>query len=125
MFAEWARGDFTDTPGRFARDVYFKTAQPEGSFETTGPEGIAGWMREFLSMWDNYRIELQDLEQPAPGRFLAFGTQVGTGRISGVEVKHPAFIVLALSEGLITRFELFFERESALEALDRVPSSGD
>ena len=118
MFAQWERGNLEPGTELFAPDIRFSAAQPEGQVKARGPQEIDRFMREFLAGWDNYRIELHELEDRGEGSFVAVATQHGTGKGSGVETTAPAFIAITFRNEQIAQLEFFLDRRSALEALE-------
>ena len=101
----------------FAPDVLFRTIQPEGPIEKHGPDGVAEFMRAFLAEWSTYRVEIDEIDEVAPGRFLARGRQVGAGTTVQVETSSPAWVAVVAEGERITHLELWFEREPAEAAL--------
>jgi hypothetical protein len=75
------------------------------------------FVRDFLAAWDQYSIELHDLQEPAPGLFLATATQSGRGKYSGAQTSRPAFTVIAFRDDEIARLEFFWDRAAAVDAL--------
>jgi ketosteroid isomerase-like protein len=118
MFAAWGRGDFSSEIEPLAADVRYSASQPEGQAVAHGRAEMARFMRDFLSAWDRYWIELHDLEERAPDRFLATGTQFGRGKDSGIETSTPAFVAIAFRGPEIVQLEFFFDRASAVAAVD-------
>lgn len=117
LFADWARGDWTSSPAQFAPGIRFVGAQPEGPVEARGPDGIARFMRGFLADWAQYRVEVHEVEDLGRGRFLARGTQYGTGAAGGVDITAPVWIAVRFEDGLIGLLEFWLEREPAERAL--------
>jgi ketosteroid isomerase-like protein len=117
IFAVWARGDFASGIEPLAADIQYSAAQPEGQAVASGRTEMVRFMRDFLAAWDQYSIELHDLQEPAPGLFLATGTQSGRGKYSGAQTSRPAFTVIAFRDDEIARLEFFWDRAAAVEAL--------
>jgi ketosteroid isomerase-like protein len=117
-FAAWARGDFASGIEPLAADIQYSAAQPEGQAVASGRTETVRFMRDFLAAWDRYWIELHDLQEPAPGVFLATGTQFGRGKNSGAQTSRPTFTVIAFRGDEIARLEFFWERGAAVDALD-------
>ena len=117
IFAAWERGNFASAIEPLAADIRFSAAQPEGQAMASGRVEMARFMRDFLASWDRYWIKLHDLQELAPGRFLAAATQYGRGKDSGAETSMPAFIAIAFRGGEIAQLEFFYDHASAVAAL--------
>ena len=118
IFAAWERGDFASGIEPLAADIRYSAAQPEGQVRADGRTEMTRFLRDFLALWDRYWIELHDLEERAPDRFLATATQCGQGKGSGAETSMPAFIAIAFREREIVQLEFFYDRASAVSALE-------
>ncbi len=82
IIAEWARGDFTRNDV-FATDVEFVTDFPE-RLTYRGHEGLQhGWF-DFLSAWDQFRVDLEKILSAGDGRYVALVHLSGRGKESGV-----------------------------------------
>lgn len=117
LLAEWERGEFAGGMRLFAEGIRFSGAQPEGQVEARGPDGIARFMRGFLEGWERYTVETHEIEELGSGRYLATGTQHGTGAAGGVDITAPVSVAVRMADGLITQLDFFLERDRALEAL--------
>jgi ketosteroid isomerase-like protein len=117
IFAAWGRGDFATGIEPLAADIQYSAAQPEGQAVASGRTEMVAFMREFLAAWDQYAIELHDLQELAPDLFLATATQSGRGKYSGAQTSRPAFTVIAFRGDEIARLEFFWERAAAVDAL--------
>ena len=117
LLSDWEKGDFRGGIRLFAEEIRFSGAQPEGQVEAHGPDGIARFMRGFLEGWERYTVETHELEELGGGRYLATGTQHGTGAAGGVDITAPVSIAARMADGRLTELHFFLEREKALEAL--------
>jgi ketosteroid isomerase-like protein len=78
-----------------------------------GFDGVRQYWREFVSAWDEYRVE--------PLRFYGDGDQVAVvvhivGRTHGVEVDETRSSLLTIRDGRVTRVEAFADPDGAREA---------
>ena len=119
LLSHWERGDFREGVELFADDIRFSGAQPEGQIEAQGPAGIAAFMRGFLEDWERYSVEVHDLEELGEGRYLATGTQHGTGSTSAMDITAPVSIAIRMNDGRIVELHFFLDRDDALAALGR------
>jgi ketosteroid isomerase-like protein len=117
IFAAWERGDFASGIEPLAADIRYSAAQPEGQAIASGRVEMARFLRDFLASWDRYWIELHDLQEVAPDRFLATATQYGSGKDSGAETSMPAFIAIAFRDREIAQLEFFYGHAGAVSAL--------
>jgi ketosteroid isomerase-like protein len=80
-----------------------------------GRDAVARWLREWLSTWEDYSLELEQCFD-AGDRVVAFICQRGRGRASGVEIdQHPA-LVFRVRDGQIIEWRVYVDREQALVA---------
>jgi ketosteroid isomerase-like protein len=118
IYAAWEGGDFSST----------EWAHPEIVFESTGFDfrpatGVVEmgqrW-REWMSAWQRYRTEAEEIRELGDGRVLVLMWHCGRGKASGVgidEMKTPGANVFAIREGKVVRLCLFWDREDALADL--------
>jgi ketosteroid isomerase-like protein len=128
IYAAWERGDFGSA----------EWAHPEIELVTDdGPapgawKGVAamaeGW-RDFLSTWEEYRVEVEEYRELDEERVLVLMLHCGRGKTSGLEVgqmgtKRAGANLLHVREGRVTRIVLYWAREHALADLGLAPESG-
>jgi ketosteroid isomerase-like protein len=111
------------------RDVVYQTAiasmEGEGGVYH-GHEGVRQWSRDLDEAMEDLHGELDELYDLGDGRYLGAGRFQGCGKGSGAEFDVPmAWVYIADDDGLILRYEAYFEREKALESvgLDTWPDS--
>jgi ketosteroid isomerase-like protein len=83
-----------------------------------GFDGVRRFWGEFLSAWDEYRVE--------PVRFQDAGNQVAVvvhivGRTHGLEVDETRSSLLTIRDGRVVRVEAFADPEAAREAAGLAP----
>jgi ketosteroid isomerase-like protein len=83
------------------------------SEEYRGYDGVRRFWTQFLSTWDEYGIEVDELID-AEDRVVAVMRL--SGRTGELEVDEPRSSVLTLREGRILRIEPFASRDDALAA---------
>ena len=115
LFEDWKTGGFSTAI--FADDLQFSGAQPEGQVEAVSVSGVISFMRKFLTQWELYRVEIDEIEDFGEGRFLGTGTQHGKGKGSGMDITAPVHAAVKMAGGKITVLHFFLTREEALEAL--------
>ena len=121
-FAAFERGD-VDALNRLLDPAIEVTISQElaNAGTWTGIDGFWASVRSWLEAWDEYRIELQDLETPDDRNVIAEAHQTATGRMSGVPVELTTFFVFEIRNGLCTRYGLYASREAALAAIESAP----
>jgi hypothetical protein len=85
-----------------------------------GLEGLERWVSDMEEVFDEWQLEIDDLDEVKPGRILGIGSVHLRGRGSGAPVDQPCAWLLDHVDGLLTRFEPFLNRvEEAREAASR------
>jgi ketosteroid isomerase-like protein len=78
-----------------------------------GPEALLAWMDEGDDAFDDFTIELLEVEELA-GQVLASMRQRGRGKASGAEVDHCFTHVWTVRDGRATRLQSFAHRDDAV-----------
>jgi ketosteroid isomerase-like protein len=78
-----------------------------------GPEAILGWLDDGDDAFDDFSVELFDVEALA-GHVLASMRQRGRGKASGAEVDNSFTHVWTLSDGRATAMRSFGEHDDAV-----------
>ncbi len=114
-FAAFSEGGVEDSIEFFAEDVAWTTADLPGIEQVHGHDGLRTLAREMQDNFDDFSLELTDLERSG-SRVLAAVHQTGTGRLSGVEVELNYWFVNELRDGQIARVEAYLDEREAREA---------
>jgi uncharacterized protein len=85
-----------------------------------GPEALLEWMDEGDDAFDDFTVELLEVEELA-GRVVASMRQRGRGKTSGAEVDHRFSHVWTLRDGRAIRLQSFADREDAVRYAQRNP----
>jgi ketosteroid isomerase-like protein len=110
-FERWNRGDHSFDPEWTDPEIEVQTAVAGLSGASyRGHEGLAQWIADMEEAFDEWRVDLGELEEVSPTRLLAIGTVHLRGRGSGVGVDQPCAWVLDHVDGVLTRFEPFLNR---------------
>jgi ketosteroid isomerase-like protein len=110
-FARWNSGEHGFDPAWTAEDVEIHTAV--GDLSGTiyrGQEGARQWVDDMHEVFDEWELEIDEVEEFAPGRVLMVGSAHLRGRGSGVTVDQPCAWLLDHVDGVMTRFEPFLNR---------------
>ena len=110
-FERWNRGDHSFDPEWTDPEIEVHTAVGGLSGGVyRGREGIEAWVADMDEVFDEWRLDLNELEEVSPTRLFAIGTVHLRGRGSGVGVDQPCAWVLDHVDGVLTRFEPFLNR---------------
>lgn len=119
IFVDWERGDWTSAEWAHP-DI--ELALPDGP--VIGPwRGLAavtaGW-REYLSAWEEYRLEAEEYTELNDGRVLVFVNLFGRGKTSRVELgstRARGANLFHIRGGKVTRLVGYNDRYHALADL--------
>jgi ketosteroid isomerase-like protein len=117
-FERWNSGDHSFDPEWTSPDVEVHSAA--GDFTGTtyrGEEGVRQWVGEMNEVFDEWRLEMREVEEFAPGRVLVVGSAHLRGRGSGATVDQPCAWLLDHIDGVMTRFEPFLNRVDEARAI--------
>jgi ketosteroid isomerase-like protein len=83
-----------------------------------GRDGYLEWAASWLEAWDDFRVEVREVEALDDEHVIAVTDQFGRGKGSGVEVgRRGVTFAFTLREGRATRLGLYLDREAALADL--------
>ena len=83
-----------------------------------GPEAVLGWMDEGDDAFDDFTVELLEVEELA-GHVVVSMRQRGRGKASGAEVDHRFTHVWTLRDGRAIRMQSFAHRDDAIRYAER------
>jgi ketosteroid isomerase-like protein len=118
IYADWERGDFSSA----------EWAHPEIEFVAadgaeTGRAGLAATaegVREFLSAWEEFRIEADGYRELDDQRVLALDHRGGRGKISGLDLgqmRTNGARLFHIRDGKVTRLVIYLDRDRAFADL--------
>ena len=118
ILAEWEHGDFRSVHWAHPQIEYAIADEP-GARSGRGIEAMSRKWSEFLSAWDNYRVEAREYRELDGGRVLVALTPKGRGKTSGLDIGATAgwrgsANVFHLRDGRVTRLISYFDGERAL-----------
>jgi ketosteroid isomerase-like protein len=105
-------GEYIHPEIEFAR---FGDEAPDFAGEWHGTDGLRQATAEYLNVWEDYRFEVERMIDLGD-RVLVLETQTARGRRSGAVISQDVGALLTLRDGLIVRWEYYWERSDALEA---------
>jgi ketosteroid isomerase-like protein len=106
-------GEFVHPDLVFAR---FGSEAPDFTGEWHGMDGLKKATADYLNVWEDYSFEVERMIDLGDGRVLVLETQTARGRRSGAVISQEVGALLTLRDGLIVRWEYYWERADALEA---------
>jgi ketosteroid isomerase-like protein len=114
VLAEWGRGEFWNREP-FADDVVFVVSGPDAA-EYHGIDGLTAAWRDFLSAWDDFRIEGERIVPGDDGVYVLLQRLEGRGKGSGLYINAEVAGLVHMQNGRIARIEMFWDRDAALRA---------
>jgi len=85
----------------------------QGSYR--GVDGFFAGMREWLSSWETYRIEAEEVIDLGDAA-LVLTIDRGRSKLAGLPMEQRAAVIHRFRDGLIARSETYMRRETALAA---------
>jgi ketosteroid isomerase-like protein len=105
-------GEFVHPEIEFAR---FGSEAPDFTGEWRGMEGLRKATADYLNVWEDYRFEVERMIDLGD-RVLVLERQTARGKRSGATIGQDVGALLTLRDGLIVRWEYYWERAEALQA---------
>ena len=119
IHAAWERGDFSSAEWAHPNIEYENVGGPSpGSW--MGREGMAEGMRDFLSAWKDFRVNVDEYRELNGERVLALTDYSARGKKSGLDlgqVAKKAALLFHVRDGTVTRIVSYWHREDALADL--------
>ena len=116
IYADWERGDFGSAEWAHPDIEYVSVAGPDPA-SSTGVRAMAEANRDFLSVWDDWRLEAEEVRELDDTRVLVLTRRGGRGKASGLDVWEPSANLFHLREGIVTRLVFYWDRRRAIADL--------
>jgi ketosteroid isomerase-like protein len=111
------RGDLDAWLGFLSPEVVWESLPLPGFRDVyRGRAGAREWRELLLEVFKEAHLEIEEITALSDDRVLIVSRVTGRGRGSGVPVERPSCEVSWLADGLITRRQVFWTRDEALEA---------
>jgi ketosteroid isomerase-like protein len=126
IFAAWERGDYSSTEWAHP-EIEFVIADGLEPGTWTGLAGLAEWSRDFLSAWEDARVEADELREVNDEHVLVLVRYSGRGKRSGLDlgqVQPKGTWLFRIRDGKVTRLLRYEDRERALADLGLAPEGG-
>src|SRR2546425_3783877 len=119
IYAAWERGDYSSSEWAHPEiEVVIPDGPSPGSW--TGLAGLAEGWRDFLSAWEDFRVEAQEYRELDNERVLVLDNFSGRGKTSGLElgeIRSKGLRLFHVRDGKVTKLVRYLERERALADL--------
>lgn len=119
IFASWERGDFHSVDWADPH-IEFVVADGPAAGTWRGISGLGEGWRDFLHVWDDWRVAADGIREIDDRPVLVFGRFSGRGKTSGVELgdlsTHGACAIEAC-DGKVARMAIYWDRQRALADL--------
>ena len=115
----WLRGDMEGVFETFAPDIVWDTSHfrvwPEAGYH--GTEGVQRFLAEWLEVWDEYEVTVEEVIAVPDGRVPSLMRHRGRGRASGAPMDLPMAQIATLRDSKVIRFDNYDDPSEALEAV--------
>jgi ketosteroid isomerase-like protein len=119
VYTAWERGDFSSTEWAHP-EIEFVIADGPSPGSWTGVAGMAQGFRDFISAWQQYRVEAQEYRELDRERVVTFLRLGGRGKVSGLDLAQlpeRAANLFHLRGGKVVRFVMYLDGDRALADL--------
>ena len=120
----WERGDYSSAEWAHPHiELVFTGGWPDDQSRTGLAEAAEGW-RQWLSVWQDFRVEAEEIREIDNEHVLVLGRFRGRGKTSGLDVAEmrtePASL-FEIRDGKVGRLVLYYDRERAYSDLGLAP----
>jgi ketosteroid isomerase-like protein len=126
IYAAWGHGDFSSTEWAHPEiECVFADGPSPG--RVTGIAEMAESYRDWMSAWEEYRVEAYEYRELDAERVLVFARLTGRGKTSGLEldqIRTEAAALVHVRDGKVTRLVNYLDRQRALADLDLASEDG-
>jgi ketosteroid isomerase-like protein len=115
----WLRGDFPGLFRMFDEEAVWDMSSypdwPESAYH--GREGVERFLKEWLEVWDDYEMGIEDVILAPDGRVVTLFWQRGKGRDSGLPMELQTAQIATVRDGKVTRLDNYLDRAEALQVV--------
>jgi ketosteroid isomerase-like protein len=126
LYAAWRRGDWSSAEWAHP-EIEFVGADGPDPISVRGLDKLAEAWAEFLTAWEDYRVEAEEYRELDDERVLVLIRIGGRGKTSGLEVgpmRAEAANLLQIRDGKVKRLVLYWDRERALADVGLASETG-
>jgi len=121
IYVDWDRGDFSHVEWAHP-DIEYAIVEGPSPGTWTGLAEMRHAWREFLSVWEDHRTEVEEYRELDAERVLVLVHFSGRGKASGLEAAQWGTTkgganVVHVRDGKVTRLVIYFDRERAFADL--------
>ncbi len=117
-WAAWLRGDLPGLFRNFDPEAVWDMSHfhdwPESAYH--GIEGVERFLTEWVEVWPDLELEVEDVIAAPDGRVVTLLRQRGSGRDSGIPMEMSMAQIATLRDGKVTRLDNYEDRGEALRA---------
>jgi len=127
IVADWERGEYRSADWAHP-EIEFVIADLPDTGTWRGVAGMAEAWSQFLSAWQDHRVEVDELRELDAERVLSLGRVAGQGRTSGLDVeamRTEGANLFHVRDGKVTRLVVYFDRTHALADLGLAPDENE
>jgi ketosteroid isomerase-like protein len=127
MYAAWESGDYSSAEWAHPEIEYVEADGPAPG-SSTGLAGMAETFRDWLSTWEEWRVEAEEYRDLDDERVLVLFHFSARGKTSGLDVAQigtKGANLFHLRGGKVTRLVQYLDRKRALADLGLAPESGE
>jgi ketosteroid isomerase-like protein len=113
IYTAWERGDFSSTDWAHP-EIEYGTADGPAPGSRTGLAGMAEATRDWMSVWEDWRVEADEYLELDQDRVVVLVDYSGRGRTSGLEiaqVRTKGLTLFQISRGKVARLVFYLDRE--------------
>jgi ketosteroid isomerase-like protein len=126
IYAAWERGDYSSA--EWAQpEIEYVSADGPAPGSSTGLAGMAEVFRDWLSAWEEWRVEAEEYRELDGERVLVLFHFSARGKTSGLDVGQistKGASLFHLRDGKVARLVQYFDRKRALADLGLPPEAG-
>jgi ketosteroid isomerase-like protein len=112
----WLRGDLPGVFSNFDPEVVWDTSHfhdwPEAAYH--GIDGVERFLTEWLEVWADYEMDVDDVIATPDGRVVSLLRQRGRGRDSGLPMEMSLAQIATFQDGKVTRLDNYEDQGEAL-----------
>jgi ketosteroid isomerase-like protein len=113
----WLRGDVDDLFAFFHPEIVWDMTHfrdwPDATYR--GDEGVRRFLDEWLEVWDEYEVGVDEILAAPDGRIVSLAWQRGKGRRSGLPMEMEWAQITTMRDGKIIQMDNYDRRSEALE----------
>jgi ketosteroid isomerase-like protein len=116
IYLRWERGDFGSAEWA-DQEIEFVIAHGLSPGDTTGVPQMRDRFKDWLSLWEDYRIEAEEYREIDAESVLVLFRFVGRGRGSGIDiarVQSKGALLFRVHDGLVTKLVNYADAHVAL-----------